>query len=202
LLRRNRRHGTVGGGRICVLLDPRLDGRTEIADQALDRPCSRIAKRADGVTLDLLGHLEQHVDFALLSATLDHAFHDSHHPACALAARRALTAALVLEEGRDAPDGFDNVGGLVHDNHAAGAEARLLVPHAVKIHDGVHHVFTTDHGARGTAGDYGQQVVPAAADAAAMLFNDVLEAFAKGLFEGCRPVHVTRDHEELGAHIV
>jgi hypothetical protein len=54
---------------------------------------------------DLLGHVEQHVDLALLGAAFDHALHNAHHPAGAFAARRALAAALVLEESGDAPDG-------------------------------------------------------------------------------------------------
>ena len=41
---------------------PPLDLGPEVADQALDRPCRRVAERADGVALDLLGHVEQQVD--------------------------------------------------------------------------------------------------------------------------------------------
>ncbi len=61
-------------------------------------------------------------------AALDHALHDAHHPARAFAARRALAAALMLVEGAEAPDGADDVGGLVHDDHRRRAErrARLL----------------------------------------------------------------------------
>src|SRR5690606_8662048 len=99
---------------------------SEVADQALDRPGGRVAKGANGVTFDLLGHREQHVDLALLGAALDHAFHDAHHPAGAFTARRALATALMLEESRDAPDRPDDIGVLVHDDHAAGPEGRLL----------------------------------------------------------------------------
>ena len=41
----------------------RLDLFAEIADQALDGPCGGVAQGADGVALDLLGHVQQHVDF-------------------------------------------------------------------------------------------------------------------------------------------
>src|SRR5262249_61628765 len=48
-----------------IFLDTLFDLMTEMRDQALDRPRRRIAQRADGVTLDLLGDLKQHVDLAL-----------------------------------------------------------------------------------------------------------------------------------------
>src|SRR5688572_32950121 len=38
LLRSDRRHGAVGIGTVGVLLDPRFDHVTEVADQALHRP--------------------------------------------------------------------------------------------------------------------------------------------------------------------
>src|SRR5690606_23350853 len=76
-LRGDRRHGAVGIGVVGVLIDPFLDHVAEVADEALHRPGRRIAQGADRVPLDLLGHLEQHVDLALLGAALDHAF---HHP--------------------------------------------------------------------------------------------------------------------------
>src|SRR5690606_6216496 len=112
---------------------------------------------------------------------LDHAFHDAHHPAGAFTARRALATALMLEESRDAPDRPDDIGVLVHDDHAAGPEGRLLFAHAIKVHGGIHHVFATHHRAGRAAGNDRKQIVPAAADTAAMLFDDVLEALAQGL---------------------
>ncbi len=65
---------------------------------------------------------KQHVDLALLRIALDHTLQHAPHPARAFAAWRALAAAFVLEEGRDAGNRLDDVGGLVHDDHAAGAE--------------------------------------------------------------------------------
>src|SRR6185437_16851043 len=44
LLRRNRRHGAFGGGVIGVGVDPGLDHRAEIADEALDRPRCRVPR--------------------------------------------------------------------------------------------------------------------------------------------------------------
>jgi hypothetical protein len=114
---------------------------------------------------------------------VDHAFHDAHHPAGAFAARRALAAALVLEEGLDAPDRLDDVGRLVHHDHAAGAERGLLVAQTVEIHDGGHHVLAAHDRTGRAARDHGEQVVPAAADATAMLFDQLLEGAAQRIFE-------------------
>ena len=68
--------------------------------------------------------VEQHVDLALLGAAFDHAGEHAPHPARALAAGRALAAALMLVEIRQAGDGADDVGGLVHDDDRRRAEPR------------------------------------------------------------------------------
>src|SRR4030081_682900 len=81
-----------------ILVDTLLDLVTEMRDQPLDRPRRRIAERADGVTLDLLGDIEQHVDLALVGAALGHPGQHTPHPPRALAAGRALAAALMLVE--------------------------------------------------------------------------------------------------------
>src|ERR1035437_53896 len=90
--------GIVDIGLTRIVVDPLLDLVTEMRDQALDRPRRSVAERADGVTLDLRGDLQQHVDLALVGAALGHPGQDAPHPAGALAARRALAAALVLVE--------------------------------------------------------------------------------------------------------
>ena len=53
-----------------VFVDAPLDLGAEVPQQALHRPGSAVAKGANGVTFDLLGHLHQHVDLALLRAAL------------------------------------------------------------------------------------------------------------------------------------
>src|SRR3954468_4562420 len=56
-----RRHAHRLGMRVRLLLcDAPLDLWTEVTQQALDRPGGAIAERADGVSLDLLGHIHQH----------------------------------------------------------------------------------------------------------------------------------------------
>src|SRR6476661_11227060 len=103
LLRRNHVRGIEDSGIVDIrfpriFVDARLDLVTEMRDQALDRPRRRIAERAYGVALDLLGDFQQHIDLALVGAALGHPGQDPPHPAGALAARRALAAALVLVE--------------------------------------------------------------------------------------------------------
>src|SRR5687767_8911176 len=83
--------------------------RAEMADQALDRPGRRVAQGADRVALDLLGDVVQHIDLLDARVTLDHAFQHPPHPAGALAARRALAAALVLVEVAQPRDRLDHV---------------------------------------------------------------------------------------------
>src|SRR5690606_30992685 len=114
----------------------------------------------------------------------DHARHHPHHPAGALAAGGALAATLVLVEGGEPPDRLDDVGLPVHDDDRRGAKRRTDFLEAVEIHDGVAHVLAAHAGHRGAAGDHRQQIVPAAANAAAMLVDHLLEGDAERLLEG------------------
>src|SRR5215216_202508 len=106
-----------------VIIDPPLDFVTEVADQSLDRPGGRIPERANRVAFHLRGDLQQHVDLALLRSAFGHAREYTPHPSRALAARRALAAALVLVEVGDAGDRAHDVGRLVHHNDGGGAES-------------------------------------------------------------------------------
>src|SRR5262245_58948737 len=99
-----------------ILIDAALDLGPEVAQQPLDRPGGPIAECADCVPFDLLRDFEQHVDFALVGAAFSYAGEHAPHPAHALAARRTLTAALVLVEVGNACHGAHDVGGFVHDD--------------------------------------------------------------------------------------
>src|SRR6202161_3134244 len=96
-----------------ILVDAPLDLAPDVPQLTLYRPGGAVAEGADGVALDLLGHLEQHVDLALVRPAVGHAGEHAPHPAHALAARGALTAALMLVEIGDARHRPDDVGGLV-----------------------------------------------------------------------------------------
>src|SRR5688500_207418 len=115
LLRRHRHYGIPAITRGEVV-DALLDLGPEMPDQALHRPSRRVAERADGVALGLHGHFEQEIVLLLLGLATHHARQHTPHPARAFAARRALTAALLLIEVRQPGDGLDHVRGLVHDD--------------------------------------------------------------------------------------
>src|SRR5579864_3263421 len=88
-----RRPARCGGA---VFLDAALHFRFEMPDEALHRPYRAIGQGTDRVAFDLARHLVEHVDLLDAGLSLDHPLHDPPHPAEALAARRALAAALVL----------------------------------------------------------------------------------------------------------
>src|SRR6185369_4376527 len=99
-----------------ALRDPRLDLGPEMTDKPLDRPGRRIAEGADRMALDLARHLLQHVDLLDPRIAAHEALHHPIHPAGALAAGGALAAALMHVEMREAGDGLDGIGALVHDD--------------------------------------------------------------------------------------
>src|SRR6516165_6123176 len=122
--------------RVCaVVVDASLDLVAEVTDQALHRPGRAVAERTDGVALDLGCDFHQHVDLALVRAAFRHAAEHPPHPTHALAAGRALAAAFVLVEIRDAGHGADDVGRFVHHDHGRRAERRFELPAAVEIHE-------------------------------------------------------------------
>src|SRR6185437_14963091 len=168
-------HRAVGVGVTRIFVDAPLDLGTEMPQQALYRPGGAVAEGANGVTFDLLGHLHQHVDLALLRATFTHAGEHPPHPAHALAARRALAAAFVLVEIGDARHCPYDVGRFVHHNHRGGAERGFLVTAAVEIHQqAVGLIGARRHQRhRRAAGNDRQQIVPAAAYPACVGFQQL-----------------------------
>src|SRR5438552_3001481 len=90
-----------GSVRRLVAVDARLDLPAEVAQQPLHRPGCPVAQRADGVAFDLGRHVLEQVDLALLRLAALHALQHAPHPAAALAAGRALAAALMLVEVSD-----------------------------------------------------------------------------------------------------
>ena len=190
----------VGG----VFVDAPLDLRPEMPQQALHRPGRAVAEGADGVAFDLGRDFHQHVDLALVRAAFGHALEHAPHPAHALAARRALAAALVLVEIGNARHRPHDVGRLVHDDHGGGAERRFLVAAAVEIHQ--QRVGLIGPGGherhRRAAGDHREQIVPAAAHAAGVLLDQFAQRNAHLLFDSARPLDVAGNAIELGAGIV
>ena len=171
-------------------------------DQPLDRPGRRVAKGADGVAFDLLGDLMQHVDIGNLGIAGAQLFHHAPHPARAFAARCALTAALMLVEIADAADGLHDVGRAIHDDDRCRAKTGADRFQPVEIHRRVHDLLGGHQWNRRAAGNDGQQIVPTAANTAAMLFDQIAERNAHRLFDDARPFDMPADLIELGAVIV
>ena len=78
--------GICSGGEHGMPLDMLLSGSLSRLVSHLDRPCSSIAERADGVALDLLCDFPQHVDLLNTSIPLLHARHDVIQPGGAFSA--------------------------------------------------------------------------------------------------------------------
>ena len=188
--------------RCLVAVDARFHLGPEMADQTLHRPGRGIAQRADGVAFDLLGHVEQQIDLALLRLAALQALQHAPHPAAALAAGRALAAALVLVEVGDAPDGGDDVGRLVHDDDGRRAHARLELGQRIEIERQVLAGVGRQAWHRRAARDHRQQVVPAAAHAAGMPLQQFAQRNAHLLLDHARLLDVARDLEQLGAGVV
>src|SRR3984957_9129119 len=123
LLRRGEHRLAVRIG--CILVDAPLDLGSEMGDEPLNRPGCGVAEGANRMPFDLLGDVQQHVDLAFLRATLNHALHDAPHPSGAFATGRALAAALMLVEIRQAGNRPNDVGRLVHHNRRRRAKAGL-----------------------------------------------------------------------------
>ncbi len=104
--------------------DPIFDFVPKCRDQALDRPRRRVAERAPcaprsrGKRREARSGSPTGPASPVTSRSITHC-----HPAGALAAGRALAAALVFVELRQTRDRRDDVGRLVHHDDRRGAEA-------------------------------------------------------------------------------
>jgi hypothetical protein len=179
-------------------LYPGLELWPEMPDETLQRPCERLAERADGVSLNLLGQLLEHVDLALPRLALGESVHNLVCPLAALSARCALTAGLVVVELCETCDGADNISRLVHDDDSGGTETGLRVLESVEVHELVVADVLGKNGSRRTTGDDGLEVVPAADDTAAVLVDELTERNRHLLLDGTGVVDVARNGKELG----
>ena len=151
------------------------------------------------MALNLLGELLQHVDLARAAHALLETLHDLVGPLGALTARSALAAGLVAVEVTETRDGAHNVGALVHDDDGSSAETGLAVLEGIEVHELVVADMLGQNRGRRTAGNDGQQVVPAATDATAMLLDQLAHGNAHLLLNSARVVHVAADTKELSA---
>lgn len=148
------------------------------------------------VTLNLLGKLQEHVDLALRAATLDEAEemsalgpwasniahddcdpprHHVGHPGRALTAGRALSTRLMLVKLGEPGDGLDHIRRFVHDDDGTRAEAGAKVLERVIVHKGDLAVGLGHDGDGAASRDDTLEVIPSAADATAVLLEELLE---------------------------
>src|SRR3546814_10721858 len=154
------------------------------------------------MALDLGADVEQQIDLLDRRIADDHPLHDAPEPPGALATGRALAAALVHVEFRQAGDRTDDVGRPVHDDDGGGAETAALRSQAVEIHeDGVADLLRQQRRRR-TAGDHGEEIVPAATHAVAVPVAHLAQRYPHHLFHVARLLDVPGDAEELGAGVV
>lgn len=153
------------------------------------------------MALHLFRQLLQHINLPGARLAPLEPLHDLLRPLAALAAGRALPAGLVLVEAGEAADRADDVGALIHDDDRRGAEAGLAVLQGVEVHELGVAGFLGEDGGGGAAGDDGFEVVPAAADTAAVLLDQFFERDGHFFFDRARVIDVAGDAEEFGACI-
>src|SRR5436190_16137094 len=131
---------SVSATRATAFLDVQQVLVAESLDRRRDRRHRRRPERADRRLLrwpgdagaDVVGHVEQQLEVILTSrASLD-AAEDLLEPRRALAAGRALAAALVREEADEVVRSADGARRVVHDDDA-GAEHRTRLLHLVDV---------------------------------------------------------------------
>src|SRR5580658_10515783 len=123
--------GDAVGPRRLLGLGVFLELVAELGDEALRRPRARLAEGAYRPARDLVGDALQERAVPGPSLAVDHAGRDLLHPERALAAGRALAAALVGVECVYVAERLDHADRVVHDDHAArpahGADHRERV---------------------------------------------------------------------------
>jgi hypothetical protein len=185
-----------------VLVDTILDLVAVVSDETLDWPGSGIAQGADGVTLDLLGELPQHVDLGVVSLANFHALERVGQPAGSLAARSALSAALVLVELAQPQDRLDDVGRIVHHDHRRCPQPALQLPQGVEVHQHILAELLGQQPHRRSSRDDGLEVVPPSDNSSAVPVDEFSQRNRHFLLDRAGVVDVPRNAEQLGAAVV
>src|SRR5262245_16348667 len=93
-----------------------------LRDQGTHRHGRRVGERADGVPHHVTRDVEEEVDVRRLGTAVLETDEDLLQPPRAFAARRALSARLVMEEALEDEQRPHHAHGVVHDHDAGGAE--------------------------------------------------------------------------------
>ena len=151
-------------------VDVRLELVAELVGVRGDRHRRRVAERAQALADDPVADGEEQVELALRRVAGLELAQDRGHPACPLAARRALAARLVLVELRDADAELHHADAVVDADDPGRAHRRAGGGERVEVVADVDLVAREDHRGR-PAGDDRLQL-PAVGDAAAELLDD------------------------------
>ncbi len=108
-------------------VDPFLHDVSEVRDQTLDRPGSRISQGTYRVTLDLLSQLPEHVDLGVRGVSLFHSLQHLNQPIGTLSARSALTARLMSVKLGESQNCLNWIDLSVHNNNGRSSEPALLL---------------------------------------------------------------------------
>mmetsp|Transcript_15536 Transcript_15536/g.21831 ORF Transcript_15536/g.21831 Transcript_15536/m.21831 type:complete len:217 (+) Transcript_15536:164-814(+) len=172
-----------------------------MTNQTLDRPGSSIPKSTDSVALNLTGQLIQHIDLSEIGVTFLHAGHNVVEPSGAFTARSALSARLVLVEGRQTANSSNHVGTLVENSDSSSAQTTLHSFQCVKIHENIVADVLREHGDRRPARNDGFEVVPTTINIFAVHLNQILQRNAHFFFYCDGVVNVARNTEEFGTSV-
>ena len=149
----------------------------------------------DSVTLDLFRQFLQHVDFPLARLATLEPFHDLLRPLASFPAGGALAATLVLVKRRQSRYRAHDIGAFIHHDYGRRPQTGLAVFESVEIHQLFVACIFGEDGRGGAAGDDGFEVVPPAAHAAGVLFDQFFEGDGHFFFDGAGVVDVSRDAE-------
>src|SRR6185436_16081636 len=105
-----------------LLIDVVLEFFAEVLGKALHWQRGGVAQRADGAPGDVVGHRVKRFQILGPALTVLDAVDHGVKPAGDLAARRALPTGLLEVEIRQSLQSAHHAGGLVHDDHRAGAQ--------------------------------------------------------------------------------
>lgn len=179
-----------------------LNNIPKMGDQSLDRPGSRVAQGADGMSLHLFGKVPEHINLCVSRSSLPHSLQNIHQPIGSLAAGSALAARLMRVEFGQSQNCLDRIDLSVHHDDRGRSQAALLGHQRVEVHQNLLAVFLGKHPHRGSARNDCQEIIPASLDPSCMSLDNLPQRNAHLLFHSAGIVHVPRDAEELCSVVV
>src|SRR5262249_2315898 len=164
--------------------------RAVLVDAGDVGPDCAVVEGTDGRAGAALRHVEDRVEVFLATLPLHDAPGHLVDPARRLAARRALTTALVGVEARDHHESLGDGHGLVHHDDPGGADHGALRLGPVGVHGDVDLVGREDGGG-GAAGHHALQLATTA-NAAAVVVDELAEGHRHGRLDDAGLLHVSR----------